>query len=51
MTWRDEQAYQGANAAGGPHDNLRPDLEAKFVCEVCGYRGADVRSLGPSRQA
>jgi hypothetical protein len=27
-------------------DNLRlPDLEERFVCTVCGHRGADVRPL------
>jgi hypothetical protein len=33
-----------------PDDVRLSDLEPRFVCQVCGKRGADVRPLYPSAQ-
>jgi hypothetical protein len=38
------------SAEGWPDDVRLSDIEEKFVCQVCGKRGADVRpKFGPAR--
>lgn len=35
--------HKAVSAAQWPDDMRLSDIEARFVCEVCGQRGADVR--------
>jgi hypothetical protein len=39
------------DAAQWPDDIRLSDLEPRFVCKVCGHRGADVRPLFEERRA
>ena len=38
------------DAAQWPNDMRLSDLEPRFVCKVCGHRGADVRPLFEERR-
>ncbi|UQD96123.1 hypothetical protein [Bradyrhizobium japonicum] len=42
--------HTDANADGWPDDLRLSDIEPKFVCQVCGQRGAEIRpNFEPAR--